>query len=301
MHRPYMNLKAVFPSHTQFSLLTFRFLFFMFQPQITTLYTHGDAPYAPDQAIRLEAQMKSVPSDAEFIVFVGDLRKAGVNITCRREQYDEVARLFSFSRVPVFVLIGDNDSNDCPNIAEGLQYWNDNFINFESRFWSHSFAIRRQDGYPDNFAFTHKKSLFIGLNIIGGLTRDMIEWEVRLSSEALWTINMIRDYLSLLRQSGDGNPGRIVIFGHADPGSRHGPFFQPLATFIENELKNQVPILYVNGDKHEWTYTTSFYGKSSWLRVGVEGLATDPLLKLTIDGNGKTIDPVQAFVIDRRL
>ena len=271
------------------------------QPQITVLYTHGDAPYAPDQAIRLEAQMKSVPADAEFIVFVGDLRKAGDALTCRREEYEAVARLFRFSPVPVFVLIGDNDANDCPNIADGLQYWNDNFLNFESRYWNHTFFIRRQDGYPNNFAFTHKKSLFVGLNIIGGLTRDTIEWEVRLSAEAMWTINMIRDYLTVLRQTGEGNVGRIVIFGHADPGGRHAPFFQPIATFIENELKNQVPVLYVNGDKHEWTYTPSFYGKSSWLRIGVEGLATDPLLKVTIDGNGNAVDPVQAFVIDRRL
>jgi hypothetical protein len=248
--------------------------------------------------------MKSIPKDAEFVVFVGDLRKAGETLICRREEYDNVARLFRFSPVPVFVLIGDNDSNDCPNIADGLQYWNDAFLNFESRYWNLTYPIRRQEGYPDNFAFTYKKTLFIGLNIIGGLTRNTMEWEVRLSAEAMWTINVIRDYMSLLRQLIDDTTstvGRIVIFGHADPGGRHAPFFQPLASFINNELQNKVPILYVNGDKHEWTYTTSFYGQPSWLRIGVQGLASDPLLKVTIDGNGKATDPVQAFVVDRRL
>jgi hypothetical protein len=245
--------------------------------------------------------MKSVPADAEFVVFVGDLRKANATLVCRREQYDTVARFFRNSPVPEFVLIGDNDSSDCPNIAEGLQYWNDTFLHFETRYWDHDFTIRRQDAYPDNFAFVHKKTLFVGLNIIGGITRDATEWEVRLSAEAAWTMNMIRDYRQALKQMSPADVGRVVIFGHADPGSRHAPFFQSMATFIKNELQNKVPILYVNGDKHEWTYTTSFYGQSSWLRIGVQGFAEQPLLKITIDGNSKSTDPIQAFVIDRRL
>jgi hypothetical protein len=275
---------------------------FPLQPQRAIFYTHGDAPYAPDQAVRLEAQMKSIPSDAEFIVFVGDLRKAGPDIICRRAEYDTVAQYFRNSPVPVFVLIGDNDANDCPNLSQGLQYWNDNFLNFESRYWKHNFVLRRQDGYPDNFAFTHKKTLFVGLNIIGGQTLNSNEWLRRLSAEATWTINMIRDYRNLLNQtSGGKDVGKVVIFGHADPGSRHASFFQPMATFIRNELQNKVPILYVNGDKHAWTNTTSFYGQSSWYRIGVEGLVKEPLTKVTIDGNSQTINPVQAFNVDRRL
>jgi hypothetical protein len=95
--------------------------------------------------------------------------------------------------------------------------------------------------------------------------------------------------------------GRVVLFGHADPGGRHAPFFQPISSFIKNELQNSIPIVYINGDKHEWTYTPNFYGRSSWLRIGVTGLAAEPLLKVMVDGNGTSINPEQAFVIDRRL
>jgi Calcineurin-like phosphoesterase len=272
------------------------------QPLTTIFYTHGDVPYSAAQTVKLEAQMRNIPSDAEFIVFVGDLRQAGVNITCQLSEYQKVATLFRLSPVPVFVIIGDNDASDCPNMAEGLQYWNQEFLNFESRYWTHNFVIRRQDGYPDNFAFIHKNNLFVGLNIIGGITRDQTEWEVRLSAEALWTIDLIREYRQLLNQTFHGTAvGRVVLFGHADPGSRHAPFFQPISSFIKNELQNSIPIVYINGDKHEWTYTPNFYGRSSWLRIGVTGLAAEPLLKVMVDGNGTSINPEQAFVIDRRL
>lgn len=250
----------------------------------------------------LEAQMNSIPSDAEFIVFVGDLRKAGINNTCRLVEYQNVARMFRLSPVPVFVIIGDNDAADCPNKSEGLQFWNQEFIQFESRYWTHNFVIRRQDGYPDNFAFVHKNVLFIGLNIIGGQTQNAVEWELRLSAEAMWTMDIIREYRQLLSQASAGTAvGRVVLFGHADPGSRHAPFFQSMSTFIQNELQNSIPIIYINGDKHEWTFTPNFYSRPSWLRVGVTGLAKEPLLKVTVDGNGKSVNPEQAFILDRRL
>jgi hypothetical protein len=99
--------------------------------------------------------------------------------------------------------------------------------------------------------------------------------------------------------------GRVVIFGHADPFSykdnRHIDFFGPLTEFIRDDIGNQLPIAYVNGDKHSWLVEPNFYGQSSFLRVMVDG-GDAPPIKITVNWDDPyTTDPDKAFTIDRRL
>jgi hypothetical protein len=265
------------------------------EPITTIFYVHGDIPYNDSQKVVLEQQMSTVPLEAEFLVFVGDMRLAGDDKPCLIEQFTSVATLFRMSSAPVFVIQGDNDMGDCPN-EDGKHLWADEFIGFESKYWNHTFDIKRLEGYPDDFAFVHKKTLFMGLNIIGGPTRNATEWETRLGAEALWTMDLIRAY-----RSSATDVGRVVIFAHANPGARHATYFQTISSFINTELMNSIPILYVNGDKHAWMYEPNFYSNESWLRIGVTGLGEEPLLKITIEADGTYVDPQQAFEIDRRL
>ena len=267
-------------------------------PTTTVFYAHGDIPYEAAQTVILEAQMTSVPLDAEFVIFVGDLRDAGDDKPCVAQEYADAAYYFRMSHAPVFVIQGDNDISDCPNYDEGKALWMNEFVGFESKYWNHTFNLQRQEGYPDNFAFVHKHSLFIGLNIIGGDTRDVTEWETRLRAEAEWTINLIRNY-QMEYSMNSTIVGRIVIFGHANPGSRHASFFQAISTFINFELMNSIPIVYINGDKHEWMYTENFYDNPSWLRIGVTGLGAEPLLRVTVEADGTYIAPAQAYELER--
>lgn len=263
---------------------------------VTTFYAHADIPYNSSQTVILEKQMKAVPADAEFVVFVGDLRFASPTTPCVKDEFAGAASLFSLSHAPVFALIGDNDWSDCPNQSGGLQLWRTEFVGFESKHWTHTFDIKRHSGYPDNFAFVHKGTQFIGLNIVGGKTYSESEWQIRLTDAVDWTKEIVRTY-----QLSTTDIGRVVIFGHADPGARHEAYFQPLATFIASELKNNLPVLYLNGDGHKWRYQPSFYDQSSWLRIMVTGLGEEPLLKVTVSADGRYVDPQQAFAIDRRL
>lgn len=240
--------------------------------------------------------MRTVPADAEFVIFVGDLRSASPTKPCVKEEYTSVASLFRLSHAPVFAIIGDNDWSDCPNIDEGLHLWRNEFVGFESKYWAPRFTILRQSGYPDNFAFLHKGTQFIGLNIIGGDTRNATEWQNRLTDEVEWTMELMRSY-----KNSNSGVGRVVVFGHADPGPRHRPFFQPLATFIKSELNNTMPFLYVNGDGHKWAYNSSYRGQASWLRVMVTGFGDYPLLKVSVTADGLFHPPEEAFVLDRRL
>jgi len=261
--------------------------------QTTTFYVIGDVPYTDQQAVELMGQIKNLPKDAEFLVHVGDLRSAGS--ICRREEYSSVASTLRLSHVPVFVILGDNDWNDCPNPQEGLEHWNAEFLGFESRFWDHSFAISTQPGRQENFSFQHKGTLFIGLNLVGGTVLSMNEWIDRLSSQVNWTKTLIRSYVAEISPQ----TGRVVIFGHADPTIKHQRFFNPLRIFIKDELENSVPILYVNGDGHEWLYEPNFYGQSSFLRIMVQGLTVDPPLKVMVEADGSTKHTGVAFKYDR--
>lgn len=263
---------------------------------MTTFYAHGDVPYSRAQAKELERQMLDVPDDAEFVIHVGDIRQAGPTKKCVAREYKDVAALFQLSRAPVFVILGDNDWIDCPNQDEGLQHWNHEFVGFESKHWNHTFDIQRHVGYPSNFAFVHKGTLFIGLNMVGDRETDVIEMMTRFTDQSLWTMELIRSY-----QRSIENVGRIVIFGHANPNPITRPFFRPLRAFIKNELQSSVPILYINGDAHRWMYQPNFYDEPSLMRITVTGLVVDPLLKVTIAADGKYLDPPDAFVIDRRL
>lgn len=261
----------------------------------TTFYAIGDVPYNAVQQQQLRGQMLSIPPDAEFVIHVGDLRNAGRHLVCKESEYTSAAELLRLSPVPVFMLLGDNDWNDCPNAAEGLQMWKKEFLEFETRYWNHTFNIVREPNRTESFTFVHQSVLFIGLNLVGGRVLNRTEWANRLDSELEWTMQLIREY-----QTGD-RIGRVVIFGHCDPTASHSRFFLPLAEFIDIELGNRVPIIYMNGDKHQWEYRPNFYNQSSFLRVMLKGGTSDPPLKVTIVADGLPALTNEAFIYDRQL
>ena len=209
-------------------------------PGKTVFYAIGDVPYSPQDAVSLRQQILALPSDADFLIHVGDIRAAEVGLPCRIEDYQLVADILQNSSTPVFIVPGDNEWNDCPNINQGWTHFNDTFVGFEGKHWNHNFEIERMPGRPESFAFVHKGSLFIGLNLVGGLLHDGLEWFDRLSTQAQWMISLVRKHRL-----------PTVLFGHANPNAAHSSFFVAIQEFIQNELENSIPILYVNGDKHE--------------------------------------------------
>lgn len=241
--------------------------------------------------------MKELPLDAEFVIHVGDLRLSADYLPCKLSEYRDAAYRMSFSHAPVFVILGDNDWTDCPNRDEGLRFWKRTFVGYESKHWNHTFAIERQPNREENFAFVHKGSLFMGLNIIGGNVHSASEWTSRLTEQAAWTISMIDQY----RETKGDAVGRVVIFGHANPNNLHRDYFRTLQSYIRGELRNEIPVLYLNGDKHEWSYDTDFYGQSSWLRIMVSGKGIEPPVRVSIDSASEETKPENVFEYDRML
>lgn len=244
-------------------------------------------------------QMTDLPSDAEFVIHLGDLRLARDNPPCVRSEYNDAAMRLRASHAPVFVIVGDNDWTDCPNQQEGWNLWFETFVGFESEHWEHDFQIRRQNGRTENFSFVSKGNLVIGLNIVGGLPgNNTNEWQVRLREQLNWLKVLVRDY----RDELSPRVGRVVIFGHAHPNNFHNQyFFNGLRDFIRDDLRNEIPVLYMNGDRHVWQTNPNWYGQSSWFRVTLSGNAKDPPTKVTVRANSQYQPPSQAFVLDRRL
>lgn len=198
--------------------------------------------------------------------------------------------------------MGDNDWNDCPNSDDALGYWEKEFLQFESRHWNVPFTIQRLPSYPADFAFVHKGTLFIGLNIVGGNAVSNAEWNQRLTTEVDWTKALITNYTSkTFLDNGIDAGHRVVIFGHADPTPQHNRFFEPLRDYILYELNNQIPILYMNGDHHEWLYEPLYMNQPSFLRIMVTGLGKEPPLKMTVTADASLTKVYEAFVYDRQL
>jgi Calcineurin-like phosphoesterase len=267
--------------------------------QVTTFYAVGDVPYSDLQHYELQEQILAIPSDAEFVIHVGDMRHAGSNAKCTLKQYTDVSKTLQLSKVPVFIILGDNDWNDCPNPSDGLKFWRSTFSNFTTRYWpNHNFTISSQTSVSyNNFAFVHKGALYIGLNIVGGKIIDKVEWDRRLSSQATWVISLINSTVHQLKPS---RP-RVVLFGHADPKPAHDTFFLSLKTYIQGTLLNSVAILYVCGDAHKWKYQTKFYNQTSFTRITLTGTTKDPPLQLKVNATGLNWNLSNAFLHNRRL
>lgn len=264
----------------------------------TTFYAIGDVPHSSGQAYELKLQMDDLASDAEFLIHLGNVRKAGTH--CTKAELLEASELLQLSSVPVFVVIGENEYNECEGenaAVEGLEMWRDEFVDFHRKHWNHSFTVTHHPDLPETFAFVHKDALFLGLNLVGGIVHSESEWTTRLEQQATWTIETIRQYVS------DMTPeiGRVLLFGHADPTNSHAAFFGPIVDFIEYE-SHGTPVLYLHGgSRREWEYEPYFFNVEHFLRMVTTGKAVDPPLQIKVIANGAASPTSVAFLYDRML
>lgn len=194
----------------------------------------------------------------------------------------------------------DNEWNDCKNINAGWNLWKQELSNFEDN-WEHDFQVVRPAERPENFAFVHKKTLFIGLNLVGGKVHNHTEWTLRLSGQARWATGLIKAHTNGVSSV---QPVRaIVIFGHANPSVAHDNFFQPLKLFIRDELATDIPVLYLNGDAHLWSYNSSFFDVKQLLRIQLTGGTSEPPLQVIVAPTYDAADSIaeNVFLYDRRL
>tara|TARA_R110002095_G_scaffold105757_2_gene92556 strand:- start:6161 stop:7024 length:864 start_codon:yes stop_codon:yes gene_type:complete len=245
-----------------------------------TFYVMGDVPYKPAEDVLLPQQIAAVPSDAQFVIHVGDIK--GGAAPCNEAVFQKVAGMLSQSKTPVFIIPGDNEWNDCANPDQAWKLWEQYFMRFDRR-WQHRLPVIRQWEHEENFSFVKGSTLFVGLNIVGGRVHDAAEWKQRHAADLDWVHRNLRRF--------GAEVSSLVILGHAKPIRIHNDFFDP---FSKEALQFQKPILYIHGDGHAWIYDRPFAAKNI-LRVEVDSGGIAPPLKVTVTG-----DKNNPFQFDRR-
>jgi Calcineurin-like phosphoesterase len=260
----------------------------------------ADIPYNSSQTTILREQLlNNVPSDrCGFLIHLGDIR-ANNGMNCQRAEYESVASILrTNSPVPVFMLLGDNEWNDCLNPDTALGFWDDSFLFFHNQ-WSHSLSVTYQPGRPYNFAIWLEDAIIFGVRIVGGDVPDDNERQTRLADQIAWIKETVLDYVDDQNNQGR-TTGRIVIASHANPNSRHATFYDALEDFVENTLLNSHPILLLNGDAHVWSYRPNYRVQSSLLKVVLEGFGREPPTIITINNSGQPASTETAFTFDRQ-
>mmetsp|Transcript_12947 Transcript_12947/g.31498 ORF Transcript_12947/g.31498 Transcript_12947/m.31498 type:complete len:516 (+) Transcript_12947:671-2218(+) len=260
---------------------------------LLTFCVIADVPYDKDELKALPGQIETQMEGCEFLVHLGDLFIGDTD--CEEQSYYEIRDVMLASNVPTFVVVGDNEWNDCVKnrIDAGWELWNQEFLRFENK-WNHTMTVVRQPGFEENFYFVEKRTLIIGLNLVGGRVHNSSEWRSRQEAEYAWTRNVINTFVP---QFADG----VIIMAHAKPSADQRFFMDPLGEDMANTWQNKFPILYLHGDGHSWTYNPHFKRQHNMLRVQHEGGVRDPILKVLADPAKNGPEVYSAFQFDRQL
>ncbi len=242
----------------------------------------GDVPYRSEERIKLATDLLKLPADTAFVVHVGDI-KPGTPF-CGEGEYSSIAQILKGSPVPVFVLPGDNEWNDCGRPQRAWGFWMKHLHGFE-RQWPRFQNVVRQSEQPANFTFVRDGVLFLGLHIVGGRVHDAAEWTARHHQNLTWLQQ------HLLSPQDSSAVRAAVIFGHSQPSEATAQFFR---SFSDVAKMFDRPVLYLHGDGHRWVKNRPFKAKNL-LRVQVDlgGKAPPVIVSVKRDVN----DP---FDFDRR-
>ncbi len=248
---------------------------------LITFAAMGDVPYVPIEDKILPAQISALSEDLAFVIHVGDIKSGGT--PCDLPVYKKVAGMLSKSKIPMFIIPGDNEWNDCADPASAWDLWVKHFDHFE-RHWNVPFEVKHDPRQSPNFAFLHKQVLFVGLNVVGGKVHDPKEWKQRHEDCMKWVNEQF---------SRHGTEAKaVVVFVHALPTVNQIDFFSP---FSKAAGKLGKPVLLIHGDGHRWAKDHPFKAKNV-LRVEVDQGGIAPPLLVTVTDNSE-----EPFQFDRQL
>ncbi len=222
----------------------------------------GDVPYSDEQRNGLIAMIDAhnTKATSEFIVHVGDIKPGSA--PCDESVYGDVSGLLKKFEAPTFVLLGDNEYNDCDDPEGALTLWNQYFLRFNEN-WDFPHKVKYQEERPENFAWIENGVLFLGLNLVGSSVHDQGEWDQRLTDDADWVANQFEIQKDSIQTA--------VVFGHANMTEVGPEKFKTFTDRFRASAKTlDKPVLYMQGDGHLW------FGNRPWpeqniYRVQIDG------------------------------
>lgn len=248
-------------------------------------YVVADEPYRFDQFDQFTRDLEALPRDAEFVVHLGNANGDRESM-CQEYGFERAANILKESPVPVLVVPGDLDWAACGTKRRSeaaLRYWDVNLGKLESS-WPHPLDVEYCPDVVGNFAFLHKSTLFVSINLVEQETNTE-EWTTRLQKNVEWT-------RSKLRQFGD-DFSNVVILGHAPPSSKQGEYFWPV---VEDVKGLNRPVLYLHANSSGSFEVYRPFGEAENLEaVQLERRGVEGPMRVTIMRGGN--DP---FAFERR-
>jgi len=83
---------------------------------LTTFCVIADVPYTDRDFVNLKNQLLyNTPEDCEFLIHLGDIKNSSSR--CDDARFQRVEQVLTSSPIPLFMILGDNEWNDCPHNA----------------------------------------------------------------------------------------------------------------------------------------------------------------------------------------
>ncbi|GGW40365.1 metallophosphoesterase [Arenibacter certesii] len=254
------------------------------QTEPVTFTVIGDVPYSDEQRSGLlQLINKHNASDvSEFVVHVGDI-KPGI-VPCEEPIYKDVDSILRLFKAPTFIVLGDNEYNDCKNPEQGLEYWKKYFLKFNEN-WTFKPTVSYQTERNENFSWVMDKVLFVGINLVGSNVHNPTEWQTRLEDNANWVRKQMEEQKDKVNSA--------VVFAHANIVEIGPDKFQVFTEGFRSASKSFIkPVLFVQGDGHFWIQDHPWPEKNI-TRLQIDGGIK--AVKITVDTNLKT-----PFLFDRQ-
>jgi hypothetical protein len=245
-------------------------------------YVTADVPYDSSQESKIIRDIETIPSDADFVVHLGNIQDASVTL-CPQQAYISANAILGKCASPVFVLPGPNDWTNCPRPDTSLRDWQNYLGNFERNF-VHSFGVSHQLGNEENFSFIVKNVLVIGLHLVGGRRHDKEEWRIRHAKNVRWVKEQ-------LIQIPPDKYNALLLLANARPSQQHEDFFPEIFGEINSINK---PVLYVHADSGNGMFEqySPFKETPNLIAIQIKSGGTNPPVVISV---GKGSNP---FVIE---
>ncbi|SMG17808.1 metallophosphoesterase [Arenibacter troitsensis] len=232
----------------------------------------GDVPYNNEQRdglINIISRHNAI-DPSEFVIHVGDIKPGAAE--CDETVYQDVSGILKTFEAPTFVVLGDNEYNDCTDPQQGLEYWNKYFLHFNEN-WTFEPTVIYQTERTENFSWTERNVLFIGVNLVGSQVHDPVEWQNRLTQNGQWIKRLLEEQVNKVEAT--------VVFGHANIVEAGPDKFETFTDlFRAAALSFGKPILLVQGDGHFWIKNKP-WPEQNITRLQIDG--GDSAVKITVD------------------
>ena len=246
--------------------------------QGTAFYVVADVPYDASEETKLSRDLAALPGDAAFVIHLGNIQDASVTL-CPESAYEDASAVLKTSPIPVFVLPGENDWNNCPNPDAAWTTWSKHFIKFERNF-DPDFMVLYQKDSGENFSILYDGVLFIGLHLVGGRINNQEEWNARHAKNVAWVGENIHAIHS------EESFRAVVLLGNARPSNQQRTFFNEVLDDIQNMGK---PVVYIHanaGNGTDFEEYKPYNEVDNLMAVQIEDGGHSPPLRVAVDFGG---------------